>query len=105
MKRNERSIYHLPSQPARSLDDDLLSILSHDLKGPLTAIQVGVEFIRRILSNPMSDVEKRLLHDRLDALEYSASQAEGLIKSLLDAKKIESGHLVIKPQANSPIEL
>jgi len=85
--------------------DSLVSIVSHDLKGPLTAIQISVEFIRHLLRFELGDKEKKLLLARLEGVEHSADQALSLVKSLLDVKKIETGNLRLSVQTTNPKKL
>ncbi len=70
--------------------DDFLSIASHELKTPLTAIKGYIQLIRRL----MPDDNKKLN----DVVQKSVSQIERLDKlivELLDVSKIQSGNLDI----------
>lgn len=65
--------------------DDLLSIVSHDLRGPLHAIGLAVEALR----DEIPAESQRFL----GAIERSAERAERLIRELLEANMIDSGRL------------
>lgn len=70
--------------------DDFLSIASHELKTPLTAIKGYIQLIKRL----MPDDNKKLN----DVVQKSVSQIERLDKlivELLDVSKIQSGNLDI----------
>lgn len=65
--------------------DDILAVVSHDLRGPLHAISLAVDALR----DETSDAGKRYL----GAIERSIGRAERLIRDLLEAAQIENGAL------------
>jgi signal transduction histidine kinase len=65
--------------------DEILAIVSHDLRGPLHAISLASEALRE----DASDDAKRYL----SAIDRAGSRAERLISDLLDASAIENGKL------------
>jgi signal transduction histidine kinase len=72
------------TQAARA-KDDILAVVSHDLRGPLHAISLAVEALR----DEIPDSAKRYL----GAIERSSARAERLIADLLEASAIENGAL------------
>jgi two-component system sensor histidine kinase/response regulator len=72
--------------------DDLLAVVSHDLRDPLSAILTGAALVRRILA--VEGPSERAL-DHLQRIERSAKRMEVLIRDLLDIAAIESGHLSV----------
>jgi len=66
--------------------DDVLAVVSHDLRGPLHAISLAVEALREDSSNATR---------YLGAIERAASRAERLITDLLEASAIENGALTL----------
>ncbi|MFD1770372.1 sensor histidine kinase [Sphingobacterium suaedae] len=71
--------------------DDFLSIASHELKTPLTAIKGYIQLIDRLLG---PDIDRKLA----DILHKSKTQIErlnALISELLDVSKIQSGKLAL----------
>ncbi len=67
--------------------DEVLAIVSHDLRGPLHAIGLAVEALR----DEVTPAGIRLL----GAIERSADRAERLIADLLEASAIENGALTL----------
>lgn len=65
--------------------DDILAVVSHDLRGPLHAISLAVEALR----DEVPESSKRYL----GAIERSIGRAERLIADLLEAAQIENGRL------------
>jgi signal transduction histidine kinase len=72
------------TQAARA-KDDILAVVSHDLRGPLHAISLAVEALR----DEVPESSKRYL----GAIERSIGRAERLIADLLEAAQIENGRL------------
>jgi len=67
--------------------DDILAVVSHDLRGPLHAISLACEALREEVSGPAARY--------LGAIERASARAERLIADLLEASAIESGALTL----------
>jgi signal transduction histidine kinase len=65
--------------------DDVLAVVSHDLRGPLHAISLACEALRDELPQPAMRY--------LGAIERASARAERLIADLLEASAIENGAL------------
>ena len=78
------------TQAARARDD-VLAVVSHDLRGPLHAISLAVEALREE-SGP-----EALRY--LGAIERASQRAERLITDLLEASAIENGALTLSRHA------
>lgn len=74
------------NQAARARDD-ILAVVSHDLRGPLHAISLACEALREEIS---SDAARYL-----GAIERASGRAERLIADLLEASAIENGALTL----------
>src|SRR5262249_40597594 len=74
--------------------DDVLAVVSHDLRGPLHAIGLACEALRDEISG-----ERTLRY--LGAIERQSHRAERLINDLLEASAIENGGLTL---ARSPVD-
>ncbi len=72
--------------------DDLVAIVSHDLRNPLTAITLGITQLRRAGSEKMGERSERVL----DSIARSADRMGRLIEDLLAIAKIEAGQLHIE---------
>ncbi|HVK83454.1 MAG TPA: HAMP domain-containing sensor histidine kinase [Kofleriaceae bacterium] len=67
--------------------DDVLAVVSHDLRGPLHAISLACEALREEVS---SDALRYI-----GAIERASQRAERLISDLLEASAIENGALTL----------
>jgi signal transduction histidine kinase len=73
--------------------DEILAIVSHDLRGPLHAISLAHEALRDELTGPATRY--------LGAIDRATHRAERLITDLLEASAIENGALTL---AKAPID-
>ena len=74
------------NQAARARDD-VLAVVSHDLRGPLHAISLACEALREEVSGTAGRY--------LGAIERASQRAERLISDLLEASAIENGALTL----------
>jgi signal transduction histidine kinase len=87
------------TEEALQARDDFLSMASHELKTPLTNLQLNVEGLRRLLrtqqsGGPPSD---RLLA-RIDGMDGSTQRLTRLVERLLDVSRIRAGRLELEPE-------
>ena len=75
--------------------DDLLATVSHDLRGPLSAILLATEMLE----------EDNRGRREIAVVGRSVKRMERLIQDLLDMASIESGHLSVAPAARVVDEL
>jgi signal transduction histidine kinase len=73
--------------------DEILAVVSHDLRGPLHAISLATEALKDEISGPAGRY--------LGAIERATGRAERLIADLLEASAIENGALTL---ARAPID-
>jgi signal transduction histidine kinase len=74
--------------------DELLAVVAHDLKNPLSAIALNAASIdRRARDGDVEGVAKRVR-----SIEDVTGRMRRLIDDLLDASRIEAGRLKIEPQ-------
>jgi two-component system sensor histidine kinase/response regulator len=69
--------------------DDLLSIVTHDLRSPLNAIRIASDE----LADPELDPEERKV--MVGAVQRSLRRADRLIEDLLDVSRIEAGRITL----------
>lgn len=86
-------------QEAVRLRDDLLAIVSHDLRNPLGTIHLGASMLREGLA-PGSPARKQA-----DAIHRAAERMARLISDLLDMASINSGRLAIQPAPHDAVQL
>ena len=85
------------AQEAVRLRDEFLSIASHELKTPLTALTLQMQAARRSIEGPAGQ--------RLDRALRSADRLAELIETLLDVSRIVSGKLTLKMEPGDLAEL
>jgi PAS domain S-box-containing protein len=82
----ENSYLYKESQKAIATREDILAVVSHDLKSPLTTIKL----IGQTLS-VLDTTDKKVYENLSKKIEKSANQMQVLIGDLLDFAKIQSG--------------
>ena len=81
------------AQQAIQARDDVLSIVAHDLRNPLSAARLAATDIARRLPNDAASAPVRKGADRIGR---SIDRANGLIQDLLDVAQIEAGSLSVE---------
>ncbi|WP_438039097.1 ATP-binding protein [Sorangium sp. So ce128] len=79
------------AQSATRAREDLLAIVSHDLRAPLSAMIMSIELL--MSGGPDSSGRSR---ERLDIIKRSAERMSRLIRDLLDAAAMEAGRLSVE---------
>ncbi|WP_050429652.1 sensor histidine kinase [Chondromyces crocatus] len=87
------------AQRAIRAREDMVAVVSHDLKNPLATIFMNLQVLSRKLPP-----EEQLpgAHAPLERLKRAADRMERLIRDLLDLARIDAGHLVIEPVNKKP---
>jgi signal transduction histidine kinase len=86
--------------------EEFLGIASHELKTPLTTISVALQLLsRRLAAQRLENLEADALREQvaaaralLDNAEKSASRLRRLMNDLVDASRIKSGKLELRPE-------
>jgi PAS domain S-box-containing protein len=76
--------------------DDVLGVVSHDLGNPLQAIFIGLEAMERSRTG-RSEGRPGQEEYYLTAIRRSAEVMERLIRDLLEVRRMEAGHLKLRP--------
>ena len=88
------------SQQAVRAREEVLAIVSHDLRNPLNAVTLGTSLLK--MSDTLSDEDR----EQVDAIEVSGRRMAKLIEDLLDVTRLEGGkRLPIEPATVEPSEL
>jgi signal transduction histidine kinase len=82
--------------------DELLAVVSHDLRNPLGAITMAAALLQRF--KPTDDAGAKVIK-HADTIQRSARRMDRLITDLLDLANIESGHLSIDPRSHDVVTL
>ncbi|WAS91185.1 ATP-binding protein [Nannocystis punicea] len=77
------------------LRDDLVAVVSHDLRNPLGVIQMAGAVIAQSIHACDTQPEERRVTLAIDRIQRSATTMSNLIADLLDVAKIESGRFQI----------
>lgn len=72
---------------------EILEVVSHDLKNPLSTMKMATEILEEELSTDHFD--RTELRETIEIANRSISSMDRLIKDLLDNTKIESGHFTL----------
>jgi PAS domain S-box-containing protein len=86
------------AEEAVRLRDEFLSIASHELKTPLTTLQIELRGLaERLGADADADADRKLVK-RVERAARSADRMGALIESLLDVGRIAAGNLSLKPE-------
>lgn len=88
------------AQHATRARDEILGIVSHDLRNPLSAISMCASALEDSITEPQESV--RYL---IETVQESAAWMNRLIEDLLDIANIETGHLSITTHAEPVAEI
>src|SRR5690606_37152001 len=89
--RDELENSYMRLQAMERMKDDLMSMIVHDLKSPLTAVLATLEMTVDGDFGPLSDEQGRVLTDAYQR----GGDALGLIDDLLELIRLEDSHLVL----------
>jgi signal transduction histidine kinase len=87
--------------------DEMLAIVSHDLRNPVNAIVMltGAVLKRDADITPMPDDAVNMARDEVEAVRAAARQADGLIQDLQDVSRISAGRLRVERRRVPAIEV
>ena len=84
------------------LREDLLSVVSHDLKTPLATIVMKAALVRRVaVASELKDKLARFV----DGIDAAARRMDDLIRDLLDLGSLHAGRLTVDPQPIDAVAL
>jgi len=75
--------------------EDILRMVSHDLRGPLTIIQGQAQLLLRALEKAGADGHQRL---KAQAILASSQRMNAMIEDLVDSARLEAGTLRLAPR-------
>ena len=84
------------AQEATRARDDLVAIVSHDLRNPIHTIHMAASFLLDIPPTNDRRLQARRQHE---VIQRSATRANRLIQDLLDVARIQAGGLAVDPVA------
>ena len=98
---DDERLQRVRAEEALRVRDEFLSIASHELKTPLTSLQIELYAMRERMTE--LSVEERLSR-KLDRASRNADRLSGLIDTLLDVSRIATGRLTLKPERFDLVE-
>lgn len=92
----DNALHHRDARRATAVRDEVLSVVSHDLRNPLSAVSMCA---RTLLDHPPADeaARQRLYRSTLDAADWM----HRLMQDLLDAASIDAGRLSVEMEPQS----
>jgi PAS domain S-box-containing protein len=94
-------LYHEAQQAVR-LREEFLSIASHELKTPISALQLQVQILLSTLARSPTGPSPERLRRSLETVDRQVRRQTQLINDLLDVSRISAGRLQLRPE---PVEL
>jgi chemotaxis family two-component system sensor kinase Cph1 len=88
-------------QEAVRARDELVAVVSHDLRSPMTVISMLCGMMQKSFSSDGPHTSRRI-SSAIDTMQQAASRMNVLLEDLLDTSKIEAGRYTITPQ---PLEV
>jgi signal transduction histidine kinase len=76
------------------LKSEFLTVVSHELQTPLTAIKGALELVLDDDTGQLSRVQRRFL----ETIERNSARLVGLVGDLLDLSRLEAGRVELEPQ-------
>lgn len=92
----ENARLYQQAQHATQARDDVLALVSHDLRSPLGTVQMSASFLLEMLETPGAAPP---FEQQLKIIKRAVTRADRLIGDLLDVSRIESGSLEVKHSA------
>jgi signal transduction histidine kinase len=89
------ALYRQSRQAVRTRDE-VLRVVAHDLRSPLTTIGLASSMLLDLL--PPDGEDRDLAVRQLDTIERAVERAVRLIEDLLDVARLEAGKLTIRPE-------
>jgi len=85
-------LFHAAEQATRARDE-MLGVVAHDLRNPLSTIRMASELLLEI-----GGAQRPLERKQLEIMRRAADRMNRLIGDLLDVRRIESGTLAVEPR-------
>jgi PAS domain S-box-containing protein len=84
------------AREATAARDDMLGIVSHDLRNPIHAVTMSASLLLELL--PDDDPTRAMERSQLRLIKRAMQRANRLIQDLLDVRRIETGRLEVVPR-------
>jgi PAS domain S-box-containing protein len=94
-RMEERARLYRKAQAEVRERDEFLSVASHELRTPVTALQLQLQLLRRVAERS-GDAVPAAVTARLDALERQTRRVSVLVSELLDLSRLRLGRLELR---------
>ncbi len=91
----ENATLYRAARAATSARDEMLAVVSHDLRNPVHTIQMGASLLLELLDE-QPIVDPAMFARQIGAMRRSALRADRLIRDLMDVTRAERGRLDIE---------
>jgi len=97
-RAQEERVLRVAAEAALRERDDFLSLASHELRSPLSALKLYVQTIRDDFKTGNSERAIAKLPERLERVQKQADRVEALIRRMMTVSTIAAGHIKLDPQ-------
>lgn len=80
--------------------DEMVAMVSHDLKTPLNVVSLSFDYIQRYHPNPEAAMQRMV-----ERGVRASKMMENLVTNILDVAKIEAGTLDVNPKSENALDL
>ena len=98
LARREMEALTADLQKALQSRDDFLSVASHELKTPLTSLQLQLQLLWRSLPEADAQGRPHPARQRIEATRRPAERLHQLVNTLLDVSRIRADRLALEPE-------
>ncbi len=91
----DNAILYREARRSVLLRDEFLSIASHELKTPLTPLQLRLQVLRRVTQKGVPTIPTPTVAAQLDVVQRQVTKLSALVNGLLDVSRISSGRLAL----------
>lgn len=84
-----------------TLKNDLLAVVSHDIRNPITSITAASDLIRHAIAQPEA-LDREELREYTDIIRDAARRQNELMNNVLLLARAESGQVTVTPSPMSP---
>jgi PAS domain S-box-containing protein len=84
------------AQAAVRSRDNVMAIVSHDLRNPLNAIALNLSLLTRPFTEEREGVDRRKGRSQLESIRRSVQRVSRMVEDLLAASTIQAGHFSVR---------